>query len=323
MFGYSREELIGQSVELLVPERLRAQHVGHRAGYAQQPKVRPMGAGLELWGRRKDGGEFPIEISLGPMDQAGETYVTAAVRDITERKAVERQLAEYADKLERSNRDLEQFAYIASHDLSAPLRSLTGFAQLLQKRHGDKLDEAGREFISFINDSARQMKALIDGLLTLSRVGRDSEPAGPVDLEQVLEQVTHQLAAVIAERDALITHQPLPVVNGSALQLNQLLQNLIANAIKFQPGEQPTVHIGVRRDGEFWDFSVKDDGIGIAAEHQRRIFMIFQRLHSPDQYEGTGIGLAVCQKIVQRHGGRIWVESEPGKGATFHFTLRA
>jgi PAS domain S-box-containing protein len=323
MFGYTREELVGQGVEMLVPERFRDKHIAHRGRYFHQPKVRPMGAGLELWGRRKDGSEFPIEISLGPMVQGAQGSATAAVRDISDRKAVDRKLAEYAEHLERSNRDLEQFAYIASHDLSAPLRSLSGFAQLLRKRYADKLDDTGKEFVDFINDGARQMKALIDGLLTFSRVGRDADPEDAVDLQKVLEQVERQLLAVVNERGAQISHDPLPQLPGSARELNQLLQNLLSNAIKFQPGERPVVHVGARREGSLWQFSIRDQGIGIAPEHQQKIFQIFQRLHTAEEYDGTGIGLAVCQKIVQRHGGRIWVESEIGKGSVFHFTLRA
>lgn len=323
LFGYSREHLIGQPVEVLIPERLRGRHADHRAGYFAGPKLREMGAGLELWGLRSNGEEFAIEISLSPMNIEGELLATAAVRDISERKAVERKLAKYADDLTRSNRDLEQFAYVASHDLQAPLRSVIGFSQLLRKKYDPQFDDDGREFLHYVESSARHMQELINGLLAFSRVGSQGADFSEVDAEAVMAGVITHLSATIQERNARITHDPLPRVRASKIEFNQLLQNLIVNGLKFQPGESPRVHVSARREGSHWHFSVQDWGIGISPEHQERIFQIFQRLHPPETYEGTGIGLAVCQKIVQRHGGRIWVESTAGEGATFHFTLAA
>jgi PAS domain S-box-containing protein len=321
IFGYAREEMVGQPVELLIPERFRDKHGAHRAGYHRAPKVRPMGAGLELWGRRKDGSEFPVEISLSPMETPEGRFATAAVRDITERKAVEEKLARYAENLKQSNEELEQFAYVASHDLQAPLRNIVSFTQLLQQDYARLFDEQAREYMHFIVQSGLQMQALIKDLLAFSRVGRQDSKLVPTDCEQVLEKVLVQLRATIEERHAQITHDPLPVVSGVPHEINQLLQNLISNAIKFQPGERPRVHISAVRDGGYWRFSVRDWGIGIKPEYHAKIFQIFQRLHTPKAYDGTGIGLTLCQKIVTRHGGRIWVESESGQGATFYFTL--
>ncbi|MGH8517757.1 MAG: CHASE domain-containing protein, partial [Panacagrimonas sp.] len=247
---------------------------------------------------------------------------------VTQRTAelheAQQRLVGYAAGLERSNKELEQFASVASHDLQAPVRGVISFVRLLRERYsGRVLEGKGQEFLSLIEQSAVHMKALIDGLLALSRVGhRDGDPKA-VDCNDVLMEVEAQLAAVVQERDALITHDRLPLVVGSHIEIFQVLQNLIANGLKFQPGHAPRVHVSAARDGACWRISVRDHGIGIAPRHQERIFRIFQRLHASDTYEGTGIGLAICEKIVSGHGGRIWVESAPGHGATFHFTLPA
>lgn len=323
LFGYRRDSLIGQPIELLIPERLRDRHQLHRGTFMHDPRQRPMGSGLDLWARRKDGSEFPVEISLGPLQTEEGTVVTAAVRDITERKAFERQLADYAESLKRSNRELEQFAYIASHDLRAPLRSLTGFSQLLQRRHADKLDGEAAEFLGYITQSAKQMQSLIDDLLAFSRVSRAEQVLKPVDCEQVLLKVERQLKALIDSRGAQITHETLPAVLGIEHEIMQLFQNLISNGLKFQPDPDPRVHVGVRAEGPGWHFTVTDYGIGIPQEYQDKIFLIFQRLHTTEEYEGTGVGLAICKKIIEHHGGRIWVDSEPGKGSTFHFIFRS
>ncbi|TDU25928.1 PAS domain S-box-containing protein [Panacagrimonas perspica] len=321
LFGHAREHMIGRPVEMLIPERLRGRHGEHRAGYFGAPKVREMGAGLELPGLRSNGEEFAIEISLSPMGSDDSLYATAAVRDISDRKAVERKLARTADNLARSNRDLEQFAFVASHDLQAPLRSIIGFSQLLRRKYHDQFDRDGQEFLDFVEGSARHMQALVNGLLDFSRVGSQGPDFVQVNMETVLARVKSQMSAIVLERDARITHDPLPTLLASELEINQLLQNLIVNGLKFQPGPEPRVHVSAVRKGEAWQFSVRDWGIGISPEYQQRIFQIFQRLHSPEEYAGTGIGLAVCQKIVQRHGGRIWVDSKTGEGATFHFTI--
>ncbi|MEQ1439589.1 PAS domain S-box protein [Fontimonas sp. SYSU GA230001] len=323
LFGYARDEMIGQPIELLIPQRFQLRHRQHRADYASDPRQRPMGSGLDLWARRKDGSEFPVEISLGPLQTEDGTLITAAVRDITERKNFERQLADYADSLKRSNRELEQFAYIASHDLRAPLRSITGFAQLLNKKHAAALAPEAVEFLGYITQSAKQMQSLIDDLLLFSRVSRAQQPPATVDCEALLAKVEAQLKATIDARQASITHDPLPTVMGIEHELLQLFQNLISNGLKFQPAERPSVHVSAHPEGQGWHFTVTDRGIGIAPEHHEKIFLIFQRLHTAEEYEGTGVGLAICKKIVEHHGGRIWVESAPGKGSTFHFTLKA
>jgi len=238
-----------------------------------------------------------------------------------ERKRAEEALKEKTEELARSNRDLEQFAYVASHDLQEPLRMVTSYVQLLARRYKGKLDSDADEFIGFAEDGAIRMWNLINDLLAYSRVGMRSRQLEPADCETALSQSLDNLKVAIEENGAVVTHDALPTVMADNPQLVQLFQNLIENAIKFHGAAPPRLHVSASSNGNGWTFSVRDNGIGIAPEYTKRIFTIFQRLHSREEYAGTGIGLAICQKIVERHGGRIWVESQTGQGATFYFTL--
>ncbi len=334
-FGYRREELIGQKVEVLVPERHRGAHSGNRVGFISQPRARPMGAGLEVYARRKDETEFPVDISLWPLKRGDGLFILAAIRDMTEHKRLLSQLANehrellrarqelektVAD-LKRSNAELEQFAYVASHDLQEPLRMVASYTQLLAKRYKGKLDTDADEFIGYAVDGANRMQRLINDLLAYSRVTTQGHGFELVDCSTLLEEVLDNLRLAVDESRTVVTHDVSVTVMADRIQLGQVFQNLIGNAIKFRGQEPLWVHICVERRNDEWIFSVRDNGIGIDPQYAERIFVVFQRLHDRAEYPGTGIGLAICKKIVERHGGRIWVKSQLGKGAKFYFTL--
>ncbi len=455
LFDYPRLDLIGQPIELLMPERFRGAHPRHRAQYASQPHRRPMGAGLELFGRRRDGSEIPVEISLAPLPIEGAGLTCCAIRDVSARRSAEevhrrtmeayRMAVEVAEigtwfwdvvkdqitwsgqfrklfglqsdavlnydeitrlihpedkpridaaimaalhrdvpydieyrivwpdgsirwliakgrvrrnadgapldmqgtitdvterkraqevlrqreaqerrtaELMRSNHDLEQFAYVAAHDLQEPLRMVASFTQLLGQRYKGRLDADADEFIDFAVDGAQRMQQLIKDLLAYCRLGTGGQAPRRSSCLEALDEALRNLSAAIDESGATITNDALPEVMADRAQLAQLFQNLIGNAIKYRSEHPPRIHVGVRAsESEEWIFSVQDNGIGIDAKYHDRIFGMFQRLHGRTRYPGTGIGLTLCRKIVERHGGRIWVEPGAGTGTTFMFSL--
>ena len=268
----------------------------------------------------KDGHRIPTILGAATL-QGSSVSGVAFILDITERKKVEQKLKATLEDLQRSNTELEEFAYVASHDLQEPLRMVASFTQLLQKRYQDKLDDEANEFITFAVDGATRMQSLINDLLTYSRVGIKGASFSPTDMNVILEDVLTNIQQTTLEADAKITTDPLPVIIADKSQMAQILQNLISNAIKFRGKSSINIHVSGENQPDEWIFSVKDNGIGIDPKYFERIFIIFQRLHKRDEYEGTGIGLAVSKKIIQRHRGKIWVESELGKGSTFYFSI--
>ncbi len=315
--GYSKAELIGSDFSDYFTEPKEA-----RKGYR---KVFTEGfvKDYPLVIRHKTGKITDVlyNASLYRDAQGKVQGIFAAARDITERKAMENEIRQTMEKLKVSNAELEQFAYVASHDLQEPLRMVASYVQLLERRYKGKFDSDADEFIQYAVDGANRMRGLIDDLLTYSRVGRLGKPFEPTNLQMTLGIVIENLQASIIDTDATITHDKLPTINADSGQMVQLFQNLLGNAIKFHSQMPPRIHVSAKEQDNQYLFSVSDNGIGIDPQYFDRLFKIFQRLHTKQEYPGSGIGLVICKRIVERHGGKIWLESEPGKGSTIYFTL--
>ena len=319
-YGYSRDELLQTNIaDLQAHDTLE--------DYELQMKrlegIMEKGLVFETVHWRKDGTTFPVEVSAREIKIEGTVFFQSIIRDISERKQAEAKLSLAMEELTRSNEELEKFAYVASHDLQEPLRMVSSFVQLLEKRYKGNLDQDADDFINYAVDGANRMQVLITDLLAYSRVGRRGKEFKEIACEAALDRALSNLQAVVEQSGAVVTRDPLPEVMGDGSQITQLFQNLIGNAIKFCKDRTPSIHISAELKKNEWVFSVRDNGIGIAPEYFERIFSIFQRLHDRQEYQGTGIGLAICRKVVERHGGRIWVESEPGSESTFYFTIPA
>ena len=321
LFGYTSAELRNEMVDILVPYRFRAGHPELRAGFTKDPRARPMGAGRDLFGLRKDGGEFPIEIGLSPITTEEGLLVVSAIVDISERQKQAEALRHANEALERSNIELQRFAFIASHDLQTPMRSIASFVQLLQSTYASTLDTQANDWISRTEQSIKHLQTLVQDLLEYSRVDSEAHPFQPVSVREVFDRAILLLDTSMRESRAEVTCGELPTVMGERSQLAQLMLNLIGNGLKYCGKDPPRIHVSAKRKGSEWMIVVRDNGIGIAPKHHERIFEIFQRLHDQQEYPGTGIGLAVCRRVVHRHGGKIWVESEFGQGSTFCFTI--
>ena len=324
-FGWSREEAIGKLLAgVIIPERMREEHLNGLVHYLHTGEAKILNRRIEMPALHRDGREFPVEMTISAMRMEDNVIFSAFIHDISDRVEAKEELERTADELRRSNEELEQFAYIASHDLQEPLRMVASYTQLLERRYTGQLDDTAREFIGYAVDGAKRMQQFITGLLRYSRVGTEPRVLEGVNLQKVFEAAIANLRMVIEETRGKVEAGALPMVVGDSRQLTQLFQNLIGNALKFRkPDEPPRVEVQAEPDGDFWRISIRDHGIGLDPKFSERVFVIFQRLHSRDEYEGTGLGLAICKKIVERHGGRIWVESKEGEGATFFFTLPA
>jgi PAS domain S-box-containing protein len=321
-FGYSRHELVGQQVKNIIPEGFAERLIADGTRSAAEALAQQIGTGIELSGRRKDGSEFPIEIMLSPLESAEGILVTAAIRDVSMRKKSEEHLVKAVAELKRSNDELQQFAYVASHDLQEPLRMVASYTQLIAKRYKGSLDSDADEFIGFAVDGCNRMQGLIQDLLAYSRAGTNGKALCEASAENALQVALTNLRITIEQSGAVISHDSLPVIRMDETQLTQVFQNLVGNAIKYRSTEDPRIHVSATtHDAGEWIFSVRDNGLGIAPQYFERIFVLFQRLHGRNEFEGTGIGLAICKKVLERMGGRIWVESQPEKGSTFFFAL--
>ena len=329
LFGWEPGEITGQKLEALIPQRYRQRHVEHEAKFFAHPFTRPVHSGLELFGLRKDGTEFPVEISLSPINAGKDQLVASAIRDITERKRAEREIAELnaalrhrAAQLEESNKELEAFSYSVSHDLRAPLRHIQGFVDRLKKTAGPRLDKSATECLQVISTAAGQMGQLIDDLLGFSRMGRTEMQTRPVDLEAVTRSVIDEIRGEAKHRRIVWKNGGLPRVQGDSSMLRQVMVNLISNAVKYtRPREVAEIEIGSSVEGGEHVVFVRDNGVGFEMEYAHKLFGVFQRLHHINEFEGSGIGLANVRRIIHRHGGRTWAEGKLDGGATFYFSL--
>jgi PAS domain S-box-containing protein len=322
MFGYARIELLGQPFEKLVAERFRAKHAHHRAEFFAASKAASMASGLELHGLRKDGSEFPIELSSSPLETEEGLLAFATIRDITDRKRAEEALARAKDAAEIANRELESFSYSVAHNLRAPLRGIDGFSKLLLEDYGEEIDAEGKRCLDRIRESAQHMAQLIESLLTLAHVTQSELRRERVDLSQLARASAERLQRAEPEREVELTIADGLIERGDSRLLGVVFDHLLGNAWKFTR-EQPQARIdfGCTQEDRRNVYVVRDNGAGFDMAFAPKLFDVFQRLHTRTEFDGTGIGLAIVQRIIRRHGGRIWAEGQVAAGAAFYFAL--
>jgi len=319
--GYKSSEIIGQNFKVFY------QKADQKSGLPQQLLSTALAKGKanhEGWRVKKDGSRFWGNVTITAVRDAADQHVgfTKVTRDLTEKREQDKAIRDYSRQLEQKNKELEQFVYVASHDLQEPLLTVTNFINLFKEEYSDKLDEQAFTYLNYINQSSERMKDLIRGLLDYARLGRKSEQLHPVDCNVIMDSVRLDLAASIQKNHAVVKYEQLPEIVGDKTQIRQLFQNLVSNGLKFsRAGIVPEVVVAASELEDGWMFSVQDNGIGMEAKYLDKIFIIFQRLNTRTAFEGNGIGLAQCKKIVELHKGKIWVTSDPGAGSVFWFTL--
>ncbi|MES2003230.1 MAG: PAS domain S-box protein [Bacteroidota bacterium] len=330
IFGWKEPEVLNKRLsKFIIPESMRSMHDKGMAAYLQTGHAPALNVLLELSAVNRNNEEFPVELTILPIKQGNEEFFCAFLRDITNRKLAEKQLKELNESLQlhtkelaRSNMELEQFAYVASHDLQEPLRMITNFLVQLEKKYIDVIDDKGKKYIDFAVDGARRMRRIILDLLEFSRVGKTEEYSELLDLNELVNEIQILYRKQIEDKQAIITTERLPVIAVYKSPMRQVFQNLISNALKYSRADIPCkIHISVKEEETDWQFSIADNGIGIGKEYYDKIFILFQRLHSRNEYSGTGIGLSITKKIIENFGGKIWVISKEGEGSNFYFTF--
>jgi len=330
MFGYERSQLLGRSIEILVPPEVRGVHTGHRGNYFEQPRARMMETGLELYGLRKDGSRFPVEISLSPLHTSAGTLVLGAVRDRTSKQKAESEIrALNADlqakvrELDATNRELQEFTYTTAHDLRAPVRHMQGYAELLRQSAASRLDDSELRQLDKISASAKRLGLLIDNLLDFSRLNRVALRPQPLNLPKLIAELQAELSAKNPSRRITWKNSGLPPqIKADPAAFRILFTNLLDNAVKFtRSREEAVIEVGCSAEKGAATIFVRDNGVGFDARFCEKLFQLFQRMHRHDEFEGNGIGLAAVRRIAERHGGKVWAESEPGKGATFYVSI--
>jgi len=317
LFGYDRNEIIGKPVEILIPAELRQKHIHHRANFVKEARVREMGAGIELNAVKKNGVKFPVEISLSPIQTEEGMLVSASVRDITGRKELE-------NELRKSNAELEAFTYSVSHDLRAPLRGIIGFTAILEEEYSDKLDEEAKRITSVIRSNTLKMGHLIDDLLAFSRTGKQEIVKTQVNTKAMVHEIINELKSREQQniKKILWDIQSLAPANADINTIRQVWVNLLSNAVKYSgKEEQPSIEIGSYFEAGQIVYYVKDNGVGFDEQYKHKLFKVFQRLHNAEEFEGTGVGLALVEKIISRHGGKVWAVGKKDQGACFYFSL--